>query len=76
MFVIRPGEVGFICRNIAEDEDIQLLSACAIYVEAILSNIWPGASALRQKAITAFSQAAAAILNSDDLNQTFDGRAQ
>jgi GAF domain-containing protein len=70
-FVIRPTEVGFICRQIGEDENIHLLSTCAVYFEAVLAGIWPGASGLRQKVITAFSQVAAAILNSDDLNQTF-----
>ena len=69
-FAIRPGEVGFICRETGSD-GTDLLAACAIYFEALLAGIWPGASGLRQKVITAFSDVAAAILNSDDLNQTF-----
>ena len=69
-FAIRPGEVGFICREIGEGRITDMLSTCALYFEAVLAGIWPGASGLRQKVITAFSQVAAAILNSDDLNQT------
>lgn len=69
-FAIRPGEVGFVCHEIGSG-GIDALAACALYLEAVLAGIWPGASGLRQKIITAFSQVATTILNSDDLPQTF-----
>jgi GAF domain-containing protein len=69
-FAVRPAEVGFVCRE-TERGGIDLLSTCAIYLEAVLAGIWHGGSGLRQKAITAFSQVATAILDSDDLPQTF-----
>jgi sugar diacid utilization regulator/putative methionine-R-sulfoxide reductase with GAF domain len=69
-FAIWPGEVGLVCRDIGSCS-IDVLSICAIYFESVLARIWPGSSQLGQKGIAGFSQVAAAILNSDDLNQTF-----
>jgi sugar diacid utilization regulator/GAF domain-containing protein len=69
-FAIRPGEVGLVCRDI-DGSSIDVLSVCAIYFESVLARIRPGNSGLRQNGIAGFSQVAAAILNSDDLNQTF-----